>query len=123
MPEPEAKGTPGLFQPGFDMLTISLSAAVPLRIIEIIRSGGPTDADFERIQSYREDLTAHGDDLYFQSTKKGETAHRFNQVADAIAVMSFLPGGVPAFGLRFDGNAMKARMAATANTANQTSSD
>lgn len=102
----------GPFQPGFDLLTISLNMAVPLRIMELIRDGGPTDADYERIKSYQEDLTAHGDDLLFRNAKNNATATRFNQVADAIAVMSFMPDGITAFGMHFDGNEMKERVAA-----------
>ena len=101
----------GPFQPGFDPLTISLSAAVPLRIMELIRNGGPSQEDFERITSYQEDLTAHGDDLYFRNANNNATATRFNQVADAIAVLSFLPGGITAFGMHFDGNEMKTLLA------------
>jgi hypothetical protein len=101
---------PGPFQPGFDLLTISLSAAVPLRIMKLIRDGGPSEADFERIKSYQEDLTTRGSDLYFRNTKNNATATRFNQVADAIAVMSFLPGGITTFGMHFDGNELKKRL-------------
>jgi hypothetical protein len=99
---------PGRFEPGFDLLTLSLSASVPLRIQEIIRTGGPTEADYERIASYSEDLTTNGADLFFRSAVKNATAERFNQVTDAIAVLSFQPGGINAFGLHFDGNEMRA---------------
>ena len=100
--------SPGQFEPGFDLLSISLSASVPLRTLEIIRVGGPTEADYERIASYSEDLTTNGADLFFRSAVKDATAERFNQVTDAIAVLSFQPGGINAFGMHFDGNEMRA---------------
>jgi hypothetical protein len=96
----------GRFEPGFDLLTISLSAAVPLRILEIVQAGGPTESDLARARSSTADLTANGADLFFRSRVKGASAERFNQVAEAIAVLSFQPGGVSAFGMHFDGNEM-----------------
>ena len=85
---------PGRDAPGFNLLSVSLSASVPLRTLEIIRVGGPAEADFTRIASYTEDLTANGADLFFYSAKNGATAERFNQVTDVIAVLSFQPGGI-----------------------------
>lgn len=99
---------PGRFGPGFNVLSISLSASVPLRTLEIIRAGGPTEEDYERIRSYTDDLTTNGADLFFRSPRKDASAERFNQVTDAIAVLSFQPGGVNAFGMHFDGSEMRA---------------
>lgn len=97
----------GQFQPGLSLLSISLSAAVPLRIMKLIREGGPTEADFARITSYQKDLTENGADLFFRNTNEDATATRFNQVADAIAVLSFAPGGITIFGQHFDGKELK----------------
>jgi hypothetical protein len=104
---------PGRFEPGFDLLSISLSASVPLRILEIIRAGGPTEADYERIASYTDDLLANGADLFFRSAGKGATAERFNQVTDALAVLSFQPGGIDVLGMHFNGSEMRAWFEAT----------
>ncbi|BCL79547.1 hypothetical protein ccbrp13_20120 [Ktedonobacteria bacterium brp13] len=93
------------FHPYVPMLTLlssALGAAVPLYILSFQRRGGITDDDIARVQSYLEDLTAHGDDLYFRSRKRGETAHRFDQVAEIIAVISFSLGGITVFGLHFE---------------------
>ncbi len=87
-----------------------LSLAVPWKIIEIIERGGVTNADCERMKTYQEHLTAHGDDLLFRSTKHGGTAEQLDQLADVMAVMSFLPGGISVFGERYAGNAMLANL-------------
>jgi len=98
---------PGPFQPGFGLLATALEVAVPLRMMELIRDGGPVEADFARIARHAEDLIAHGDDLLFRNEKQHATATRFNQLADAIAVLSFAPGGITVCGAHFDGCAMK----------------
>jgi len=80
------------------VLTLTLMAAVPLRIAEIRKRGGPTDADFQRAKDFSLVLAEKGDILQFGGGKKGEVAVLFNRLADALAVMAFVPGGV-----RFDG--------------------
>lgn len=75
-------------------LKISLGVAVSLRIAEYERRGGPTDGDLERTRKFADILTAKGDILQFGGGKKGEVAEIFNGLADALAVMSFCPGGV-----------------------------
>lgn len=85
-----------------DILCVSLSAAVPLRILEYQSRGGPSDSDFERVRGYAEILGEKGDILQFRSKKKGETAEIFNKVADGLAVMAFCPGGVKFRELRFE---------------------
>ena len=91
------------------LLVTALSAAVPLRILELGQRGGPTDEDLARIKAYQKDLSEHGEDLFFRSKKPGGSAERFNQTADAIAVLSFCPGGIRIFGEHYDGRAMQAR--------------
>jgi len=84
-----------------------LALAVPLLIAEMARRGGPADEDYARVASYTNDLAYHGDDLLYASRKPGETSCRFQQVAEAIAVLSFCPGGIAVFGLHFDGAAVQ----------------
>jgi hypothetical protein len=84
------------------VLPILLPLAIEMRINEIKARGGITERDVTRIQSYIEDLAAHGDDLLYRAKKKGETARYFNQLADAIAVMAFLPGGIKVFGEHYE---------------------
>src|SRR5690348_7230793 len=79
---PMSQQPPGRFGAGFNVLSISLSASVPLRTLEIIRAGGPTEEDYERIRSYTDDLTTNGADLFFRSPVKDASAERFNQVTD-----------------------------------------
>lgn len=93
-------------------LGFMLSMAVHWRMLEIVERGGITDEDIGRIQSYGEDLSGPGGtDLFFKSTKEGDTAKRFNQVADTLAVLAFLPGGIKSFGVHYDGEAMLAQRA------------
>lgn len=75
---------------------------MPLYILKFQQRGGITETDTARVYSYLEEIIAHGDDLFYRSKKRGETAKRFNQVAEIIAVFSFAPGGVTVFGLHFE---------------------
>jgi hypothetical protein len=84
------------------LLAQTLALAVPLIMSEISQRGGPTAEDYARVTSYVDDLTCHGDDLLYANRKPGETAHRFQQVAEAVAVLSFCPGGITVFGLHFE---------------------
>lgn len=81
--------------PAQALLPTALSAAVPLRIIEIAERGGPTTDDWTRLQSLERLLAERGDQLLFRSSRAGETAEVFNALAEALAILSFLPGGVP----------------------------
>lgn len=83
-------------------LALTLALAVPLLIAEMAQHGGPTAEDYTRVASYADDLAFHGDDLLYTSRKPGETARRFQQVAEAIAVLAFCPGGITVFGLHFE---------------------
>ena len=47
-------------------------------------------------------LGSQGDVLLFGGGKKGEAADMFNKMAEGIALMSFLPGGVRVFGVHWD---------------------
>jgi hypothetical protein len=90
------------YEPTLALLSPALDAAVQLYLLTFQQYGGITDVDVVRVQSYLEDLTVHGDDLYFRSKKWGETAKRFDQVAEIIAVLSFSPGGLTVFGMHFE---------------------
>lgn len=84
------------------LLTIALNVAVSVRVLEFIKRGGPTNEDLERARTILKDLGERGTDLYFRSNKEGATADRFEQVADAIAVLSFCPGGIVIFGKLYE---------------------
>lgn len=81
-------------------LAIALSAAVPLWIMKFKEAGGPTDEQLSEIMSKTPLLLGeHGDALFFRA--KGKTAKVFNRTAEAIAALSFCPGGITIFGLHF----------------------
>ena len=84
------------------LLGMFLAASVPLRMVELLRKGGPTDLDIELARGYGEDVAAHGDDLLYGGKKRGEAALLANGLAHAVAVLAFQPGGVRAFGYHFE---------------------
>jgi hypothetical protein len=87
------------------LLAPALGAAVSLYVLKFQQRGGITEEDIARVQSYLQDVLVHGNDLYHRSKKVGETAKRFDQVAEMIAVLSFAPGGITVFGLHFEAHA------------------
>lgn len=108
--------TPGLDRTR-DLLKISLECAVPLRMMEMLHRNppGPTEWEWDQLPRIGENL-AYGEDthrggthpggeyLMFRHPKEpGVTAQLFNELAFALAVLSFAPGGV-----RFLGQEWKA---------------
>ena len=79
-----------------------MDLSVHLRVIELKEKGGPHKADLNRIKSYLTLLGEKGNFLWTKSPRKGETAKVSNAVADAIAVLSFLPGGLDVFGRHWE---------------------
>lgn len=86
--------------PANSTLAICLSAAVPLKIAEYQRRGGPDEEDFIRTREYADVLGGKGDTLQYTG-KKGDATRLFNGLADALAVMAFCPGGVKFAGARY----------------------
>lgn len=82
-------------------LPIALSAAVPLRIHELRRRGGPSPADFDEARAFGAELGERGDVLLYRG-KPGESAELFNKLSHAIAVLAFCPGGVTVFGEKYE---------------------
>jgi hypothetical protein len=82
------------------LLTITLSAAVPLWIERLKEQ--PWDAVQARARECAQIVVEKGDIIQFRSKKKGETAAAFNALAEGIAALSFVPGGVKAFGMHFE---------------------
>ena len=83
-------------------LAIAMSAAVPLHIMRLQAKGGPTDEDMKQAQEVSDKLGERGDVLLFGGGKKGEVADLFNGTANAIACLSFVPGGITIFGEHFE---------------------
>ncbi len=75
-------------------LPVMLDLAVPLWIWQIKERGGPTQADFDALQSAENTLATSSEYALFSSSKPGESAAAFNAIACSLAVLSFVPGGV-----------------------------
>ena len=86
----------------------SLSVAVPLEIASIRRYyGQPTDYHLELCQQISAKLAGPGvEDLMFADEisrkHKGRAASMFTDLAWALAVAAFMPGGVNFVGLHFE---------------------
>ena len=90
------------YEPTLMLLAPALRATVSLYISPLEQRGGIVDTDITRVRSYLQALLVHGNDLYYRSKKWGETATRFDQVAEIIAVLSFSSGGITVFGIHFE---------------------
>lgn len=75
------------------LLSISLSAAVPLNIARI-REWTP-EARMAEAQKAATMIASHGDDLLYGGPKCAEA---FNALALGLACLAFVPGGVTLFG-------------------------
>lgn len=82
------------------LLSISLSAAVPLWIEEL------RHLPWSEIETLAKEcsqvIAEKGDIIQYRSPKQGETAKAFNSLAKGIAALSFAPGGVKVFGMHFE---------------------
>lgn len=83
-----------------ELLKISLTCAVPLWI-ETLKNRPWADLEASRHRCI-DMIASHGDNILYRSKKAGETARAFNALAEALAILSFVPGGVRAFGLHFE---------------------
>ncbi|MDP2661740.1 MAG: hypothetical protein Q8R28_13515 [Dehalococcoidia bacterium] len=81
-----------------ELLSLSLQAAVPLLIQDLVAKGGPDAGDYGRAREAGDFLGQKGDHLLF---KGKHTAEAFNKMAFGVAVLAFLPGGVEVFGVRY----------------------
>ena len=81
-------------------LTTTMQAAVPIWIAKLKKQ--PLDEIQKRIAEKSKDLPGllggKGEIMLFGGGKKGEAAEMFNQTAEAVALLSFLPGGISVFG-------------------------
>ena len=88
-----------------DNLSIALATAVPLHILQLQAKGGPDAEDLKKATAMSDVLGERGDVLLFgggKKGKKGEVAEIFNGLARALAVLSFVPGGVTLFGSHWE---------------------
>jgi len=80
------------------LLQTTLSLAVP-QWQEIIKND--FDYYYDKKEYFADVIASQGDIILYKSEKKGETAKAFNELAKAIAVLSFSPLGIDIFGLKF----------------------
>ncbi len=80
----------------------TLQLSVWLRIQKFKQQGGPTEDDYTRAMAFAPILAEKADILLFGGGKKNEVAELFNKLADAVAVMAFVPGGVTVFGEKYE---------------------
>lgn len=83
------------------ILPITLEPAVNLEMMELALRGGPHDGDFVQLKGFATVLALEGDVLLYGG-KKGRAAELYAKLAYCIAVMSYLPGGVKVFGVRYE---------------------
>ncbi len=82
------------------LLQMTLSVAVPMWI-ERLKSK-PWSHIVVRSQACAQVVAEKGDVIQFKSAKKGETANAVNHLAEGVACLAFVPGGVTIFGQHFE---------------------
>lgn len=94
------------------LLALTLDAAVPFRVLDYVQKGGPDEDDLARTREVADVLGAEADVLQYGGSpssqtpsrrqgKGGHAARLFTLLTDALAVMSFVPGGVRFCGRRW----------------------
>jgi len=78
------------------LLMGTLAVAVPMWIEQLKLK--PWDYIQARASECAQTVAEKGDIIQFRSKKKGESAAAFNALAEGIACLAFLPGGVKIFG-------------------------
>ena len=78
------------------LLKTSLQLAVPLWALRL------QERSWEEIKTRLPEcsqmIAEHGDNILFRSKKRGETARAFNALAEGVAMLSFVPGGITFLG-------------------------
>lgn len=83
-----------------NLLPTMLQVAVPLRMREL-RQAGPTVRGLELKRLHDSDFVYRMEYVLYRGPKEGDSARAFNDLATAIALLSFAPGGVSAFGAHY----------------------
>lgn len=87
-----------------DLLKAALETSVPLFIAKWRER---TERErLDRGRACADVIGEHGDVIMFRGKKKGDTANAFNALAEALAILSFQPGGVKFLGLHFETKAV-----------------
>lgn len=82
------------------LLRTMLAVAVPFWVERLKRV--PFSKLLERAPELGQFIAEKGDILQFKSKKKAESGEAFNKFAEAITILSFMPGGVEMFGDRYE---------------------
>lgn len=85
---------------GSELLKTSLSAAVPLWILQF--QDRPWQEVMAIAKESSQEIAEHGDIIMFKGPKRGQTAQAFNALAKGIAALAFVPGGVKFLGMHFE---------------------
>lgn len=78
------------------LLVTSLEVAVPLWVQQLRQR--PWSELQARASRAMQMIAEHGDNILYKARRPGETAAAFNALAEAVAILSFSPGGVKLFG-------------------------
>jgi hypothetical protein len=81
-------------------LEMMLGIAVPLWIEKLRHASW--DYIMKRASECSDVIVYEADNILYKSKKKGETAEAFNRLAEGIACLSFVPGGVTVFGKHWE---------------------
>ena len=81
------------------MLATALSAAVPMWIESL--KDHPWEYINKRAKECSQVIAEKGDVILFRG-KGGETAEAFNRLAEGVACLAFVPGGVTLFGQHWE---------------------
>jgi hypothetical protein len=84
------------------LLRLHLQTCVPLRLAELRRQGGPTEADWQRTAEVGQEIAEHGDWLMFRGPRQGDTARLVGKVVDAVAMLAYCPGGIDILGVHWE---------------------
>jgi len=83
-----------------ELLRISLQTAVPLWIENL--KNRPWEELQKIVNEAQKMIAEKGDNILFKSNREGETAEAFNHLARAVAVLSFVPGGITFMDMHFE---------------------
>lgn len=81
------------------LLIATLQCAVPLRIDEFKHV--PWSVLDAKRASLTNIIASEGDNILYKSKRPGQTAKAINTLIDTLAILSFAPGGVKAFGVHW----------------------
>jgi len=100
MKSPEAPVSPNANPATRDLLSLSLETAVPIWINELQEV--PFEELMDRAKTCGWEVAEKADTLLYGSKKIGGTAEVFNRLAEGLAILSFVPGGVNFLGRHWE---------------------